>query len=512
MFEKSYFRMLLLLSIFLFNAPVRAQQSDSVETEDRAVQESEAWAAIDARATPQWWSDAKFGIFIHWGPYSVPAFSKVGRYSEWYWHDLKNPKRKQTHKPTKEFHDRVFGETFAYADFVPMFRCELFDADQWAEMFEESGAKYVVLTSKHHDGYCLWPSAEADRSWGRPWSSTNSGPGRDLLGELTQAVRKTDVKMGIYFSIYEWYNPLYTNDVDVFVDKHLIPQFKDVINSYSPSIIFSDGEWDYPAARWRSAEMLTWLFNESPCKDEVVINDRWGKGDRHKHGGYYTTEYGAGLPNADHPWEENRGMAHSFGYSRTERFEDYNSSESLVFMLIDIVSRGGNFLLDIGPTADGRIPPLMEERLSDIGDWLEINGEAIYGSTTHMRCCQWTAGKVQELKHGNYRVKYDVNKLLRSPDDGFARKEVLFTRKGDTLYAICPIFPNEKLVLKGIKADTNASVTLLGYENADGQANLKWTQAAEGLTVEMPKISHGNLPCDIAWTFKISKILGKDVQ
>jgi len=479
---------------------VSAQQSKSVETEAAAVDETAAWEAIDKRKTPQWWSDAKFGIFIHWGPYSVPAFSQVGRYSEWYWCDLVNEKR-ATHKTVKEFHNRIYGSKFAYPDFVPDFTCEMFDADQWAKAFKESGAKYVVLTSKHHDGYCLWPSAEADKSWGRPWSSTNSGPGRDLLGELTTAVRKTDdVKMGIYYSLYEWYNPLYTADVGTFVDKHLIPQFKDVVTKYKPSVIFSDGEWDYPAAKWKSAEMLTWLFNESECKDEVVINDRWGKGDRHKHGGYYTTEYGAGLPNAENPWEENRGMAHSFGYSRTERFEDYNSTESLVLMLIDIVSRGGNFLLDIGPTADGRIPPLMEERMAEIGDWLEVNGEAIYGTTTHSESCQWTDGSVQELKHGNYRVKYDVNKLLKTPDDGKARKETLFTRKKDALFAICAVFPDDQLVLKGITAGDGATVSMLGG------GELEFEQNGKDLVIKMPKLNPSKMPCQYAWTFKVSSI------
>jgi len=164
-----------------------AQQAKSVETEMNTKVDA-TWESIDARPTPKWWLDAKFGIFIHWGPYSVPAFSEVGRYSEWYWEDLVNPKR-PSHKFVKPFHDKVYGEKFTYPDFVPQFTCEWFDADQWAKSFQESGAKYVVLTSKHHDGYCLWPSKEADQSWGRPWSSTNSGPGRDLVGEPTTAVR-----------------------------------------------------------------------------------------------------------------------------------------------------------------------------------------------------------------------------------------------------------------------------------------------------------------------------------
>lgn len=488
-----------------------AQQTDSVETDSSkaAAEEAKLWEAIDARETPQWWRDAKFGIFIHWGPYSVPAFSQLytnkdgeakGTYSEWYWEDLINPKR-FAHEEVKAFHNRVYGEKFSYHDFVEEFTTEMFEPKQWAEVFEDSGAKYVVLTAKHHDGYCLWPSPEADKSWGRSWNSVTSGPGRDLVGELTDAVNATSVKMGLYFSIYEWNNPLYKADPHLFVDRVLVPQFKDLVTKYNPATIFVDGEWDHPAPVWRSAEILTWLFNESAVKDEVAINDRWGKGDRHKHGGYYTTEYGAGLPNAENAWEENRGMAHSFGYSRTERFQDYNSSEALTYMLIDIVSRGGNFLLDIGPTADGRIPPLMEERLAEIGDWLEVNGEAIYGTTTHSETCQWTDGEIQELKHGNYRVKYDVNRLLKNPGEGMARKEALFTRKGDALYAICPVFPDDQLRLKGIAAADGAKVTMLGREG-----DLEWKQDGDDLVITMPKVNPSRMPCDYAWTFKVSAV------
>ena len=121
------------------------------------------WSEVDAREVPQWWKNAKFGIFIHWGPYSVPAFSKVGEYSEWYWYDLVTKDRK-SHKEVTEFHNKNYGSDFAYPDFVPMFKAELYDPNQWADIFERSGAKYVVLTSKHHDGYTLWPSAESNKS------------------------------------------------------------------------------------------------------------------------------------------------------------------------------------------------------------------------------------------------------------------------------------------------------------------------------------------------------------
>ncbi|MCF8714716.1 alpha-L-fucosidase [Joostella atrarenae] len=458
------------------------------------------WKDIDKREFPQWWKDAKFGIFIHWGPYSVPAFSKVGEYSEWYWKDLKDSTT-TSHKELKAFHDKNYGESFAYPDFVPKFKAELFDADQWASMLEGSGAKYVVLTSKHHDGYTLWPNKEANESWGRPWNSTNSGPMKDLVGELTEAVRKTDVKMGLYYSLYEWFNPLYNTDIDLFAEKHLVPQFKDVVTKYKPAVIFADGEWEHPYNKWKSTEMLTWLFNESPVKDEVVINDRWGEDTRHKHGGYYTTEYGSGLPNSTHPWEENRGMAHSFGFSRTENLSNYNTSQEFVYMLIDIVSRGGNFLLDIGPTADGRIPVIMQERLKDIGDWMDVNGEAIYETTAYNKSCQWSEGEIRDSKRGRYKVPYDIMKLTVNPEKGFAVKEVFFTQKGNVLYCISPKLPDGKLLIKDVKVKDNANITMLGIKE-----KLNWKKTKTGIEIDMPKFDYNNLPCKHAYSFKIEGV------
>ena len=459
-----------------------------------------AWDAIDQRPTPQWWRDAKFGIFIHWGVYSVPAFTKVGEYSEWYWRALRDPDQ-AGHVEVRAFHDRNYGPAFAYQDFVPSFRCEMFDPDAWAALFQKSGAKYVVLTSKHHDGYALWPSQEANTSWGRPWNSDDSGPRRDLLGDLAAAMRKTDVKMGIYFSLYEWYNPLYVADPDLYVERHMIPQFKDVVTRYGPAVIFSDGEWEHPASTWHSTELLQWLFTESPCRDYVVVNDRWGKETRHAHGGYYTTEYGSGLPNADHPWEENRGMAFSYGYNRAENLADYNSSQALLYMLIDIVSRGGNFLLDIGPTADGRIPVIMQERLLDLGRWLAINGEAIYGTTPWTRTCQWSAGEVRDAARGEYQTGYDVMKLTVAPDPGFAVKEIFFTQTRNALYAICPRLPDDTLVIKDLTLPAGATIDLLG-----GPAKLTWRQTGEDVAVTLPRINPSLTTRPAAWTFKITGV------
>jgi len=282
------------------------------------------WDSLDKRPMPSWFLDAKFGIFIHWGVYSVPSFAAAGvakeqPYAEWYWNSLvKGRDQADQNAPGAaawKFHQRVFGANFPYQDFAPMFRAELFDPDQWAAALAGSGAKYVVLTSKHHEGFALWPSREASATWGRPWNSTEVGPHRDLVGDLTESVRRKGIKMGFYYSLYEWYNPLWLSDKPRYVQEHMQPQFKDLVTRYKPSIIFSDGEWELPSAEWRSPELLAWLFNESSVKDEVVVNDRWGKDTRHKHGGYYTTEYTPGLSAIDHPWEENRGMGFSFGYN-----------------------------------------------------------------------------------------------------------------------------------------------------------------------------------------------------
>src|SRR5690606_8639753 len=234
------------------------------------------------------------------------------------------------------------------------------------------------------------------------------GPHRDLLGELARATRARGLRFGFYYSLYEWFNPLWLTDRARYVSEHMVPQFKDVVTRYQPSIIFSDGEWDMSSADWRSEELLAWVFNESACGDDVVINDRWGSETRHRHGGYWTTEYAAGLQDDSHPWEESRGIAFSYGLNRVERADDYKSARELILILVDLVSRGGNLLLDIGPAADGTIPPLMEQRLLEIGEWLEVNGEAIYGTRFAGRSCQWTEGRRPEQAYGEYRVDYPL--------------------------------------------------------------------------------------------------------
>lgn len=459
------------------------------------------WESLDARPTPDWWTDAKFGIFIHWGVYSVPAFTTKGNYSEWYQHSLEN----NSHKgKVRAYHEANYGER-TYYDLADDFHAELYNPDEWARLFERAGAKYAVLTSKHHDGFCLWPNEQANTTWGIPWNSEVRGPGRDLLGELFEALNKTKVKPGLYFSLYEWFNPVWQYDHAQYATEHAMPQLYEVVQRYEPWVVWSDGDWDASSEVWQSEQFLSWLYSESAVKDKVVANDRWGSGTRFKHGGIYTPEYQPDVDFEDHAWEESRGMGASYGYNRAEDAWDYNSAQSLILHLIDKVSRGGNFLLDIGPDAHGKIPPIMQDRLLEIGKWLNINGEAIYNTRRWRSPAQWSMGR-RDWKPGLDGSKTAVDPLLKQtvdPDPGFAVKEVFYTwnPKTKSVYAIFPRYPNDrKLVLKGMQLPiTGAEVTFLATKE-----KLKAENLAGNVVITLPEYNPNKIKSAHAFAVKIS--------
>ena len=400
------------------------------------------WESLNARPVPEWFADAKFGIFIHWGIYSVPAFTKRGDYAEWYMRQIENPDSE-----ARKFHDRVYGKDFHYEDFAGMFKAELFDANQWADLIRRSGAKYMNLVSKHHDGFCLYKS---DYAWN--WNTVDVGPHRDFCMELKTALEGTGVRFGVYHSVYEWFHPLFLKDPEEYALKHLHPMLKELITKYEPATLFTDGEWDYESAVWHSTEFLQWLYNESPVKDYIVPNDRWGKETRGRLGGNFTTEYGT-IDNGrkiedielDRPFEECRGIGRSFGLNRAETTEDYLSAKELLVTLCDLVSKGGNFLLNIGPAADGTIPVIMEERLLQMGKWLEVNGDAIYGTRVYTKNRQ---------------------------------EGVYYTKKANKVYAIIDRFPfgsvtfNEIPYADGLKARLLSHPAALTVENDNGRAKI----------------------------------------
>jgi alpha-L-fucosidase len=425
------------------------------------------WQSLNSRPCPQWWKDAKFGIFVHWGLYSVPAFapydakSVYGCYAEHYG----NPGRWKQYPQFPAYH-ATNHQNKSYSDFAAEFSAAHFNPAAWADLFRRAGAKYVVLTSKHHEGFALWPSAQSPY-----FNSVQMGPKRDICGELTDAVRAAGLHMGFYYSLLEWRHPLYNREnIGKFVNDVNLPQLKDLVSRYRPEIVWTDGEWDYPWEVWRGPEFLAWLYNESAVRDVVVANDRWGANFRGKCGDHYTTEYddhSYGGSGTAHPWEECRGIGLSFGYNRFETTEHYLTNEQCIESLCEKVSRGGNLLLNIGPDADGLIPVIMQERLLAIGKWLSVNGEAIYGTTA------W------EKRPGDMK-----------------KNRVYFTKKGSDVYAI--VFgSSEKVVVSG--AGAVRSVALIGSGR-----KVEWSRRGDDIEIDMPMFRQGAAPSEYAITFKLT--------
>lgn len=479
------------------------------------------WESLDKRPVAQWFTDAKFGVYVHWTLASVPAW---GGNNAFYWFNLAESREKDKYAPLAsinsyddqysglwQFHVKNYGADFKFEQFAPMFRAKMFDADRWAEVFARSGARYVVLTAKHHDGFALWPDPIASRDYGRPWNSMEVGPKRDIVQELSTAVRVRGMKMGLYYSLYEWYNPLWLNDKPRFVTEHVHPQLKEMITQYRPDLLWSDGEWEAPDTLWKSPEFLQWLFNDSSDRD-IVVDDRWGNNCRMRHGGFYTTEFAAGMSDGHHSWEENRttvrpvsydAQGRPFGYewvvNRQKTLADFYTPWELVLTLVDTVSRGGNLLLNIGPTADGQILAIQEERLLQIGDWLKVNGEAIYGTRPWRKSCQWSAGERPKIEYNQeWRVRYDIREIAGRPQPAKATVEAFFTSKGDTLYAIVPRWPSGKLTLREVQLPTGAKVTMLGLDR-----RLNWKPVHGGVEVEIPTLTVDELPCQYAYVIKL---------
>ncbi len=356
--------LLFLLTILLFSSSFAQEKIEPT------------WESINGREYPQWFKDAKLGIFIHWGLYSVPSYGGKESYGEWFLRGIQMKDSLRTN-----FMKKNYGKDFTYRDFAPLFKAELFNPDEWADLFEKAGAKYVLLVSKHHDGYCLWPSKQAPG-----WNSVDVGPKRDLVGDLTKAVRKKGLKMGLYYSLPEWNNKLhrwYTDPnekIKDYVDKIMIPQFKDLISTYKPSVVFTDGEWFNSAEDWHAKELISWYYNT--VGKDAIVNNRWGSGSDT---GFLTPEYSAGINSPDRPWAECRGIGRSFGLNRNEALDAYMTPKDLIHFFAKAVGNGGGITLNVGPKADGQIPLLQQERLIQLGTWIKINEEAIYASRPWIR-------------------------------------------------------------------------------------------------------------------------------
>lgn len=348
------------------------------------------------REVPSWYLDAKFGIFIHWGAYSVPAWAlpigelgaveektwfKNNPYAEWYYNTVRIEG-----SPTWKHHQEVYGGA-PYDNFLDMWKAENFDPDNWVDLFARAGARYVVPTTKHHDGITLWDAPGTGTR-----NTVHRGPKRDLIADLAGATKKRGLHFGVYYSGgLDWsitdLPPLVSHhDVanvrpqDAAYSMYAYEHCMDLIRKHEPEVLWNDIEWpDFskqggPDVPYSLAALFKNYYDRVPTG---VIDDRWG--DTHRD--FITSEYqlktdleGQGL------FENCRGIGYSFGYNQIETEEHYMSVPQLLTHLIDIVSRGGNFLLNVGPTASGEIPAIQRQILEGTADWMAVNSEAIHGT------------------------------------------------------------------------------------------------------------------------------------
>jgi len=428
------------------------------------------WESLDNHQMPEWYDDAKIGLSMHWGVYSVPAWAPREEgisYAEWYGRRMVDKSN-----PTYTYHLENYGDV-PYDSFIDMWKAEKYDPEQWAIFAKSMGAKYMFITSKHHDGFCLWPTKYTDRN------AMVMGPGKDILGEYFKAARKHGLKVGLYYSLYEWFNPLYTGKeipyaglkrVNNYVDDFMIPQIKELIDLYHPDFFYFDGEWDHPETFWKMKEVVAYFYNEAAkSNQEVFVNDRFGKDERGKHGDLYNVEYhyeqgSEGL--LTHKWSYWQGIAKTFGFNKDTDPEDCLSPKEFIDKVITGVSRNGNFDINVGPTPEGLIPDYEQYPLLELGKWLGVNGEAIYGTRP------WT---------------------IQNEGDAW------FTRKGDHVYAIFLKWQGEKFMLKDLKPVSGSVITMLGVPG-----NLEWTwEEASGLTIIYPLHKARPTSCGYAWALRI---------
>jgi len=323
----------------------------------------ETSAEHDARM--QWWREAKFGMFIHWGVYAVPAgeWAERKNHGEWIRETAKIPMD-------------------VYAGFLDEFNPVQYNPEQWVLAAKGAGMKYIVITSKHHDGFCLWPSKLTD------YDIESTPYKRDLLGPLKEACDKHGMKLGFYYSIMDWHHPNYPprgwekdrprEQIDM--EKYVVymkGQLKELIESYDPVVLWFDGEWD-AWTKQQGADLYAYVRSLKP---DIIVNNRVGKRTREL-GDFGTPEQSIpsrGMPGWD--WETCMTMNNHWGWNKADK--GWKSADSLVERLVDIVSKGGNFLLNVGPKPDGTFPDEALERLADIGTWTSRNGEAIYGTTAN---------------------------------------------------------------------------------------------------------------------------------
>ncbi len=459
----------LLLLWFFTNCQPTTTESTVDESPESESYLEESDEEFDDRM--EWWRDATFGMFIHWGVYAVPA----GIYKEEQIPNIGEWIMNTAGIPIPE-----------YEEFAKQFNPVKYDAEEWVRIARDAGMKYIVITSKHHDGFSLWDSKVSE------YDVIDFAPiKRDLLAELRDACNKYGIRLCFYHSIMDWHHqdaqgphyPTYNTseksnpNFDNYVQNYLKPQVKELIENYSPDVLWFDGEWIPEWTHEHGVDMYQFVRNLKP---EIIINNRVDKGrqgmqgmtktDQNYLGDFGTPEQEILEGTSSFDWESCMTMNDTWGFKSWD--DNWKSAEMLIHNLIDITAKGGNYLLNVGPTAEGLIPQPSVERLAEMGKWLEVNGEAILNTERY-----------EQYKEGE-NTYYTVSK-----DNQY-------------VYAIITAWPEGNLQLTQVIPKTDSEIHLLGYEQP-----LNWHIDGDMTIIEIPEElnDENNRPGDYAWSFSIER-------
>jgi alpha-L-fucosidase len=328
---------------------------------------------------PTWWGERRYGLFVHSNLATVPAWSPIGQYADWYQsHVGEDVADVILHpRPMVEVlahHRDRWGHIDHFDDFLPLLTFDRFDPEEWARLAVDAGMGYTVFVSKHHDGWCWWDAPNTDRTLLR------GGPRRNVLAEFAAACERNDLTFGTYYSLLDWGDPRYPSEQ--YVTEVLHPHVRDLVERYGSRVLWGDGHWGHGPAHWRSGELLRQMWGLDP---ELVVNDRWWASDDDGPAGspppVRTYEYDAPDGIVDTPWELCRGIGASFCHNRAERAEHHMTGFDIIALLTEVVAKGGNLLLNVGPSLDGTIPDLQAGPLRDAGRWVTQHHELVNSSS-----------------------------------------------------------------------------------------------------------------------------------
>ena len=441
------------------------------------------WSSLENYRVPDWYQDAKFGIFIHWGVYTVPAFS-----NEWYPREMYTAGSK-----VHRYHVGKYGppSKFGYKDFIPLFKAEEFDSAAWARLFREAGARYVVPVAEHHDGFAMYDSGLSE------WTAVKMGPRRDIVGELAQAARAEGLVFGLstHRAEHWWFfdegrkidsdvqDPRYEGLYGparpradkqkgeqqeqpdrAFLDDWLA-RTCELVDKYQPQIVWFDWWIEEPVFEPYRKKFGAFYYNRGAQWNKgVALNYKFGAFP--DQAGVLDLERAQLAEIRPFFWQTDTSVSRSWwGYTTTL---DYKSVATLVGDLVDIVSKNGTLLLNIGPRPDGTIPDEQREILLGIGRWLKHNGEAIYGSRPYK-----IYGEGGRLVEGH---------MSESKRRDYNSGDIRYTTNDGRLYAAALAWPEDNRLQIATLADVTVSgVSLLGYSG-----RIKWRHDASGLSVELP--------------------------